>query len=570
MHRRDFGRMALRLGAALGLRTIGPRVIGLVSGAGVGGCGSAPDTSDPRAWPRDAGPGPGELRDASLRDDAAAAHSATVVVGSGYGSAVTALRLTRRGIPVTILEMGRLWSTPGPDGKVFCPLVKPDGRSMWFKDRTIAAFKTFLGVSTSLPVRNQAGILDVLQYPDMEVYCGRGVGGGSLVNLAMYITPLQEVFARVFPTIDAAEMWQKYYPRARSEIGTNTIRAGFFNDTPWYLYSRAGWSDAAHAGIESVFLESGYDYAYMDQEAQGLVPASALNQEAAYGNNYGKRSLDKSYLAEALAAGLLTILALHVVRRIERAPDGTYIVSCDEIDIEGNLVAKKQLGCNRLFLGGGSMGTTDLLMRARETGALPDLNDQVGTAWGPNSDIFVARATPVWEPTGDKMSTVPAAGFRTLDEDGKNVFSLYIPFPVVGIETYVATNIVMTENPEAGQFRYDAARDVSTLTWQASQNEPAVRSATYVFDKINAAAGSTYKTDMFGGATMGSSSTYHPVGGCPLGRATDDYGRIAAYPGLYVVDGSLIPVGIGANPALTITALAERNVERILEEDFRT
>ncbi len=569
MLRRDFGRMALRLGAAFGLRAVGPRVVGLVAGAGVEGCGAARGSSDPQAWQKDAGPGPEELQDASLRDEASAGHSATIVVGSGYGSAVTALRLTRRGIRVTMLEMGRLWNTPGPDGKVFCPLVKPDGRSMWFKDRTIAAFKSFLGVSTSLPVPNQAGILDVLQYPNMDVYCGRGVGGGSLVNLAMYVTPLRDVFARVLPTIDAVEMFDKYYPRARSEIGTNTVRAGFFNETPWYLYSRAGWADAARAGIESVFLESGYDYAYMEQEAQGLVPASALNQEAAYGNNYGKRSLDKSYLADALATGLLTILALHVVKRIERAPDGTYVVTCDEIDIEGNVIATKSLGCTRLFLGGGSMGTTDLLMRARETGAMPDLSDKVGTAWGPNSDIFVARATPAWEPTGDKMSTVPAAGFRTLDQDGKNVFSMYIPFPV-GIETYVATNIVMTENPEAGQFRYDAARDAATLTWQASQNEPAVRSATYVFDRINAAAGSTYKTDMFGGATMGSSSTYHPVGGCPIARATDDYGRITEYPGLYVVDGSLIPVGIGANPALTITALAERNVERVLAEDFRT
>ncbi len=54
----------------------------------------------------------------------------------------------------------------------------------------------------------------------------------------------------------------------------------------------------------------------------------------------------------------------------------------------------------------------------------------------------------------------------------------------------------------------------------------------------------------------------------PLGEATDDFGRIREYPGLYVVDGSLIPVGIGANPSLSITALAERNVEHILETDF--
>ncbi|MEY4582210.1 MAG: hypothetical protein RL701_6913 [Pseudomonadota bacterium] len=60
------------------------------------------------------------------------------------------------------------------------------------------------------------------------------------------------------------------------------------------------------------------------------------------------------------------------------------------------------------------------------------------------------------------------------------------------------------------------------------------------------------------------------VGGCPLGRATDPYGRVPNYPGLYIMDGSLLPVGIGANPSLTITALSERNIERILAEDFMT
>jgi cholesterol oxidase len=58
------------------------------------------------------------------------------------------------------------------------------------------------------------------------------------------------------------------------------------------------------------------------------------------------------------------------------------------------------------------------------------------------------------------------------------------------------------------------------------------------------------------------------VGGVPLGRATDPYGRVAEYPGMYVVDSALIPRGLAGNPALTVTALAERNIERIVREDF--
>jgi cholesterol oxidase len=106
------------------------------------------------------------------------------------------------------------------------------------------------------------------------------------------------------------------------------------------------------------------------------------------------------------------------------------------------------------------------------------------------------------------------------------------------------------------------------LLWYPEQNEPAVKSSRFVFDKINLATDSTYDDSMFDGPVLGDRATYHPVGGIPLGKATDPYGRIVGHPGLYVVDSSLIPVGICANPALTTAALAERNVERVLAEDF--
>jgi len=56
--------------------------------------------------------------------------------------------------------------------------------------------------------------------------------------------------------------------------------------------------------------------------------------------------------------------------------------------------------------------------------------------------------------------------------------------------------------------------------------------------------------------------------GCLLDQATDNHGRLHGYPGLYVVDGSLIPGSIGVNPFVTITALAERNIEQIIASDF--
>jgi cholesterol oxidase len=67
-----------------------------------------------------------------------------------------------------------------------------------------------------------------------------------------------------------------------------------------------------------------------------------------------------------------------------------------------------------------------------------------------------------------------------------------------------------------------------------------------------------------------ASATAHRLGGVPLGLATDAVGRVRGYHGLYVLDGSLVPGQTGcANPALTIAALAERSIERILHEDLR-
>ena len=66
----------------------------------------------------------------------------------------------------------------------------------------------------------------------------------------------------------------------------------------------------------------------------------------------------------------------------------------------------------------------------------------------------------------------------------------------------------------------------------------------------------------------GDHLTYHPLGGAVLNKATDNYGRLAGYQGLYAIDGSLIPGNTSVNPFVTITALAERNIEKIVATDF--
>ncbi|RZI82038.1 MAG: GMC family oxidoreductase [Rubrivivax sp.] len=547
MNRRLWGQRVLALGGQLGLASVAMpgRVLSM---------GAAPTAAVL----------------AGLMADAAYAaqgdeHVPNLVVGSGYGGAVTALRLAQAGQPVTILEMGRLWNTPGKDGKVFCKPFSPDDRAMWFKDRITAVFSTVAGVipvSSLLKVPVAAGILDVVSSPNMDVYLGRGVGGGSLVNLAMLITPYRETLQRILPaSISVDELYNTYYPRARAGLGANLIRPAYYQASAYHKYARVACAQAAKAGYQWRTLDSGYDMAYMEQEEAGLVPRSALGSEGGFGNNYGKKSLDKTYLAEAVGTGLVRIQPLTEVTSITRAGDGRYLVSTKQIDVTGQVLVTRTISCDRLFLGGGSMGTTQLLVKARATGTLPDLNQHVGTRWSSNGEIFMVRN--VYTSTGSKTSVLPATGIDAYDHRGQQVYSMNIAMPL-GIDTFSTAHITMTRTPELGRFSYDAQKQQSVLQWSANAKAEPVTSARAVYDRINKANGATYNKSWFGGKQVGDNATYHPLGGCPLGLATSDIGEVKGYPGLYVTDSSLFPDSLVANPALSTTAFAERNIERII------
>ncbi|RSN32029.1 cholesterol oxidase [Amycolatopsis sp. WAC 01416] len=495
--------------------------------------------------------------------------STAVVVGTGYGAAVTALRLGEAGIPTVMLEMGKLWADPGPDGKVFCDMLRPDRRAMWFKDRTQAPLASFLWMDVAnRDIKRYPGVLDRVNHGDMSVYVGRGVGGGSLVNGAMAVTPKRSYFEEILPAVDADEMYGTYFPRANRALGVNHIDQRWFETCRSYRYARVSRKAAARAGLKTVFVPSVYDFEYMKREEDGTVPRSALASEVIYGNNHGKRSLDKTYLAAALGTGNVTIKTLHQVRGITRQTDGTYVLTAHETTEDGVVVARKQLGAKYLFLGAGSLGSTELLVRARETGTLPGLNDEVGRGWGTNGNVMLGRANHAWDLGGSLQSGMPALGIDAWDDPVNPVFAEVAPVPA-GIETWLSLYLAITKNPERGHFTYDAATDSARLRWNAAQGQPSIDAAKSLFDRVNRANRTIYRSDLFGDTrSFENRFTYHPLGGLVLGEATDPYGRVKGYRNLYVTDGSLIPGSTGVNPFVTITALAERNVERVLREDL--
>lgn len=102
------------------------------------------------------------------------AHVPALVIGTGYGGSVAALRLAQAGVDVHMIEMGMAWDTPGSDGKIFANTTKPDYRSYWLRTKTKAPLSNFLGFPIDKDVPKYTGILDAEEMGGIIVYQGRG------------------------------------------------------------------------------------------------------------------------------------------------------------------------------------------------------------------------------------------------------------------------------------------------------------------------------------------------------------------------------------------------------------
>lgn len=214
------------------------------------------------------------------------------------------------------------------------------------------------------------------------------------------------------------------------------------------------------------------------------------------------------------------------------------------------------------------MGTLELLLKAKAKGTVSGLPATTGTSWGPNGNVMLSRlATNLLGSnarSGAHQSGIPAQGVMAWDDSADSVFAEVAPLPV-GFETYSNLYLAITNNPNLGSFSWDTAGDKLALDWDAAKHAPSVTATKRVFDKINSAAGSYYRTDLFEGSKrLTDYFTYHPLGGMVLGESTDANGEVKGVPGLFVMDGSLIPGKLGVNPFVTITALAMRNMDRLI------
>ncbi|MBC6462807.1 GMC oxidoreductase, partial [Actinomadura sp. HBU206391] len=340
-------------------------------------------------------------------------------------------------------------------------------------------------------------------------------------------------------------------------------------------------------------------------------------------NDGSKNSLDHTYLSAAKHHGA-DLRTLHDVRAIRLRPGGGYEVDYVHHDPERRSRKPQTLtiGCDRLVLAAGTYGTSYLLLRSRKN--LPGLSQALGTRFCGNGDLLTfllkasdrSRLRPLDASRGpvitsairlpDERDGVPGAGSGAYIQDGG-----YPNF----VDWIVEASDVTGEISRVVRFLFDRFRDflrfapdtnlskeladligdgalsVSSLPllgmgrdvpdgvlrlrddrldaqWSTATSKAHFERLRMTMQRIADVLGAEYADNpaWFRKRVI----TVHPLGGAPMGRHTgegvcDAYGEVFGLPGLYVADGAAMPGPVGANPSLTIAAMADRMATRLLE-----
>ena len=489
------------------------------------------------------------------------AYTKAIIIGSGFGGAITSYRLAQAGIQNTVLERGCRWPID-PWRKINPNDFFPDGRSFWH--RTSTKYLTGLTVN----VDDFGGILDVTSYDNIDVWRGACVGGGSKVFTGVMIQPRKDFFQTIFGnTVNYDEMNTIYYPRVRQMLKLSPLPDDLYYQSS-FGHSRVWDKQVRLAGYEPTRVDGIWNWDVVRREFNFRSRPSASIGESNTGNSNGaKYDLTQNYLKFAEATGYSTIYSGMQVLGIGRdSTSGRYLVDVKQIDPMGNVIDQYTLTSDYLFMAAGSVGTSELLVRARDRGDLPNLNEYIGEGWGTNGDSAVVRTAS--ELAGLYQAS-PCAGIIHDDSFGmpvymENWYALHVPIDLSAIGT-LGMAFDMTNR---GRFQYDASTDKVNLLWAKDGNADAIAATRAMNNKI-ADASLTLPGLVGIVPDVNASFTAHPLGGAILGKAADNYGRLLGYDRLYVMDGAQINGNTGAvNPSLTISALAERNIENILQNDF--
>jgi cholesterol oxidase len=513
-----------------------------------------------------------------------------VVVGSGFGGAITACRLAEKGQRVLVLERGRRW-TPGqfprkPGDPWLFSARRPEKRSGW---------------------------LDLRVFKRMIVAQGAGVGGGSLSYSSVALEAHPALFEAGWPPEITYAALKPYYEMVARQMDLQTLPDGQLTQR-----LKLTQEAAEKLGHAARFAKVPLAVSFSPEWSYELEDPFHRRHSRAFVNDHGqtqgtcihlgncdigcdvraKNTLDLNYVPQAEKHGA-DVRPLHLVRAIEPQAAG-YRVLFDRI-ADGALERGEVIG-TRVFLAAGSLGTTELLLRCRnEHRTLPGLSALVGRNWSPNANVLsmagYADAERVDQSVGPTITA--AVDFMDGSQNGARFVVEDDGFPNVLLNALQASvaddgmselGAALQRDIETNRGGKNAARDVMVwlgagidagdgelrlkrgwpafwntvldLEWSPDRSEAVVEAVLSMHRRMTEATGGRLRPDI-AWRVFRSLVTLHPLGGCRMGRSADTgvvdhLGRVFGYPGLYVVDGSIVTGSVGRNPSHTIAALAER------------
>ncbi len=525
-----------------------------------------------------------------------------VIIGSGFGGSVCAMRLAEKGYSVLVLERGKR-----------------------FEDKDFPKTNWNIWKFLWLPALRCYGIMQFSFFRNILALHGDGVGGGSLVYGNVLVRPDDEIFNN--PTWKHLQDWKSalmpHYQTAERMLGVT------LNPRQW----------AADGILKGIATALGVGSTFQPTRVGVFfgIPGDAEGQElpdpyfdgagparntcihcggCMVGCRYNaKNSLPKNYLyfAEKWGAQIMAEANVHDVMPLAPGqPDGgRYEVAYRRTTAWFGRVEKRIRARNVVF-SAGTLGTLNLLFRCREVSrSLPSISPRLGEVVRSNSEALLGMMSPDRKTDYSKgvaITSIFRADTRTAIEPVrysagsslirlisapliapqssfvKRLFSLLwkmVSRPMVFLRTYLlpgwaeTTTILLAMQTEDNRLRMRLGRSWLTLfrrglVTQSAQENPVptrIEMGHYVTGEFTRhihgdAAGSIVEV------LFDTPITAHILSGVPFGR--DDREGVVGldcqvhnYPGLYVVDGSIVPANPGVNPSLTITALAEYAMSKV-------
>ena len=523
-----------------------------------------------------------------------------VIIGSGFGGSVSAMRLAERGLDVLILEKGKRFRD------------EDFAKSTWNLRRYLWA-----------PLLRCFGILQISPFRDVFVLHGAGVGGGSLGYANVLMRPDERLFsapawkhlqdwrAVLEPHYDTAERMLGVAPNPRMTPADDVLRsiAGQMGVDSTFRPTTVG-AFFGEPGKEGIEVSDPY-FGGSGPPRKGCIHCGACMVGC---RDNAKNTLPKNYLWFAERHGA-EVRPESEVCDVRPLPEGQADGARYEVVYRRSTALLSALQhtvrARNVVFAAGALGTLNLLFRCRDiTRSLPKISPRLGDLVRTNSEallgslsrprdvdyskgiaitsIFqadeVTNIEPVRYPAGSGFMRFLAAplieGGSIPSRLAKTIANILM-HPIDFLRTHVLpgwaerSTILLVMQTEDNRIRVKLGRDLFTGFQKGLVSIPDEEAT--VPPKLDIGHDVTRKfaaaTD---GVPLGSVNeglfnipmTAHILGGCPFGRddregVVDLDCQIHNYPGLFVVDGSVMPANPGVNPSLTITALAEYAMARV-------